>query len=71
MPLRSVLHLAATTPAEHQESPVNTAAAADDNDNDDDLAVLPQEKRIQLALAAAEGGRRGAVGRHRLERNGA
>ncbi|KAJ7205191.1 hypothetical protein GGX14DRAFT_397736 [Mycena pura] len=58
MPLRSVLPLGAKTPMEHHESPVNAAAAAAaaaNDDDDDDLALLPQEKRIQLALLLRAG----------------
>ncbi|KAJ7785014.1 hypothetical protein DFH07DRAFT_763626 [Mycena maculata] len=63
MPLRTVLPLSApdppspqtditTTPAEHQESPVDTGL----DDDDDYLELLPQEKHIQLALTASQAG---------------
>ncbi|KAJ7740421.1 hypothetical protein DFH07DRAFT_926544 [Mycena maculata] len=64
MPPRAVLPLSApdppnrrmdiaTTPTEHQESPVDAGL---DDDDDYDLELLPQEKRIQLALAASQAG---------------
>lgn len=64
MPQRAVLPLGApdppnpqtniaTTPAEHQDSPVDTDP---DDDDDNDPALLPQEKRIQLALAVSQAG---------------